>query len=150
MPSLPFLFKSAPAPAATLTRDHGLVLLVAAANVLVCNFWMAFRVVKARKRHGVKYPAMTGPPAFDCVMRGHLNTLENQPAALALLILSGAVCPRFAAAAGAVWVAGRVAYFMGYESGDPQKRLRGAWSHLGVFAQLFIIIKVGAGLVLRG
>ena len=36
MPSLPFLFAKAAAPAAlALTKDHGLVLLVAVANVLV-------------------------------------------------------------------------------------------------------------------
>lgn len=148
MPSLPFLFKSAPAPAPlALTRDHGLVLLVAAANVLVCQFYMSFRVVKARKQAKVAYPAMTGPPAFECVLRGHLNTLENQPAALALLILAGAVCPRAAAVAGAVWVVGRIVYFNGYATGDPEKRMYGAWNHFGTLAQLVIVVKAGLGLV---
>ena len=151
MPSLPFLFKPAPAaPGLALTRDHGLVLLVAAANVLVCNFWMAFRVGAARKQHGVSYPNMVGPDAFNCVMRGHLNSLEQQPAALALLILASAVCPRFAAAAGAVWVVGRVFYFLGYSTGEPAKRMWGAWSHFGTLAEIFIIVKVGLKLVTRG
>ena len=93
---------------------------------------------------------MTGPDAFHCVMRGHQNTIENQPAALALLILAGAVCPRFAAAAGAVWVVGRVCYFIGYSTGEPSKRMWGAWSHFGTLAQLFVIVKVGLKLVTRG
>lgn len=39
-------------------------------NPLVVNLWMSVRVGKARKAHNVKYPAMSGSDAFNCVMRG--------------------------------------------------------------------------------
>ncbi len=60
------------------------------------NGWMSVKVGQARKKYGVKYPAMYADKAsnkdadaFNCVQRGHQNTLENFPALLALLLVTG-------------------------------------------------------------
>lgn len=51
---------------------------------------------------------------------------------LALLVVAGLKYPITAAAAGAVYLIGRIVYFAGYSSGDPQKRLRGSFMYLGL------------------
>ena len=50
----------------------------------------ALRVMRAREEHGVRYPALYAPEnhekkkQFDCVQRGHQNTLENYAPAIAM------------------------------------------------------------------
>ena len=79
-----------------------------------------------------------------------MNTLEALPAFLALLLLAGVRTPMPAAFAGAVWIVGRVIYFIGYSTGDPKKRMRGAFHNFG-FLALLIMAGTSAGrLVLRG
>jgi glutathione S-transferase len=51
---------------------------------------------------------------------------------LALLVVAGLNYPITAAAAGAVYLVGRIVYFAGYSSGDPQKRLKGSFMYLGL------------------
>lgn len=60
---------------------------------------------------------------FNCVQRGHQNSLEIQPVFLALLILSGLCYPATAAALGASFLLGRVFYIKGYSTGDPARRI---------------------------
>ena len=86
---------------------------------------------------------MTGPAAFLCVLRGHLNTLENQPAELVMLLLSGLVAPRAAAISGAVWVVGRFLYFEGYATGNPKNRMRGAFNSFALLYQVFVVARAG-------
>ena len=49
--------------------------------------------------------------------------------------------PKLSAAAGWVWVAGRGVYALGYSTGDPAKRARGAFGYLGLFTLLGCAIK---------
>ena len=45
---------------------------------------------------------------FNCIQRSHQNTLENLPQFMFLLTMAGFSHPRLAAAAGWVWIAGRL------------------------------------------
>lgn len=126
-----------------LDQKHGLVLGTAVLGIAVVNGWMSFRVGKARKQYKVPYPTMYADPktitdadAFNCVQRGHQNTLENLPAFLTLLLTSGVEYPEAASVAGLVWIVGRIAYFQGYSSGDPKARYRGGFNHIGMLALL--------------
>jgi glutathione S-transferase len=53
---------------------------------------------------------------------------------LALLLVAGAPFPVTAAISGAVYSLGKLAYFMGYSTGDPNKRLWGSFSYFGLLA----------------
>lgn len=77
-----------------------------------------------------------------------MNTLENQPAALALLLLAALFKPCGSAIAGTVWIVGRIVYFLGYASGRPAARARGAFNHFGQLAQMYIVV-AGAVKLLR-
>jgi len=96
---------------------------------------MAFGVVGARKKYGVAYPALyaskeTAPTLsdddrqkFNCVQRGHQNSLEMLPSFLGLLAAAGIKYPATSAGLGAAYLLGRVFYFRGYSSGNPEKRV---------------------------
>ena len=93
---------------------------------------------QARKKYGVEYPEMYSKDSrvFNCIQRAHQNTLENLPQFFFLLTTGGFSCPKLAAVGGWVWVAGRVVYALGYSTGDPAKRVRGAFGYLGLFTML--------------
>jgi glutathione S-transferase len=78
-------------------------------------FWIGFRVGQARAKFGVKAPATTGNPDFERAYRVQMNTLEWMPIFLPAIWLAALYASDvFAAAAGLVWIAGRVLYLQGY------------------------------------
>ena len=87
--------------------------------------------------------------AFNCVQRGHQNTLETLPSFLSFLAVAGARYPGAAALAGAAFLLGRVFYFKGYASGDPKKRVSGIApvQYLGLLALLVMNVRFGVELV---
>ncbi|GAB2218863.1 hypothetical protein Droror1_Dr00002095 [Drosera rotundifolia] len=118
-----------------LPKEFGYVALVI---VLYCflNVWMAFQVGKARKKYKVFYPALYALESenkdaklFNCVQRGHQNSLELMPMFFTLLILGGLRHPVASAAIGLFYIVSRYLYFTGYASGVPEKRL----SNIGKF-----------------
>ncbi|KAK9814815.1 hypothetical protein WJX72_011943 [[Myrmecia] bisecta] len=123
----------------TLRPEHGYVLLVLLFAILSQGTWMGFKVIDARRRYKVKFPnlyANKSHPdahAFNCVQRGHQNTLEIMPSFLVLLVVAGYKFPVTAAIAGFLYCLGRIVYFKGYATGDPEKRLRGSFAFLGLF-----------------
>ena len=108
-----------PTTAITVPAAYPWVLSVASGSLLL-NFGQLFAVSRARKRAGIKYPALyadakdaeTRPEAkkFNCVQRAHQNTLEQAPYFLTALLISGLKHPRWAAISGAIWLLGRVLY----------------------------------------
>lgn len=102
-------------------QTHGLVALVTLAAILV-YFWMGLRVAGARRRSGIHAPSMTGDPVLERTIRVQANTLEWLPIFLPSLWLFAVYWnDPVAAAAGLVWIVGRILYAFGYVA-DPAKR----------------------------
>lgn len=78
-------------------------------------FFTAINVSRVRTKTGVKVPAMSGHPDFDRAFRIQMNTLEWLPIALpALWLFAIYVGDAIAAGIGAIWIIGRIVYFIGY------------------------------------
>lgn len=74
-----------------------------------------FNVGRARDKYKISAPGTTGHPVFDRRFRVQMNTLEQLVAFLPALWLFAAYGnPTLAAAIGALWIAGRVWYAIGY------------------------------------
>ncbi|GAA5822031.1 hypothetical protein JCM3770_002256 [Rhodotorula araucariae] len=127
---------------AVLPTDYPYVVAVGTLGVYAVLQYATVGVSRARKAANVPYPAPYAENAvadkdrnariFNCAQRAHANTLENLPIFLLSLFHTGLYHPRYAAVAGAIWIAGRLAYIRGYSSGDPAKRQRGAFQYLGL------------------
>jgi uncharacterized MAPEG superfamily protein len=79
-------------------------------------------VGRARVQHGVAAPATTGNPVFERYFRVQMNTLEQLVVFLpAIWLFAQFVDPHWAAGLGAVYLAGRLLYFMSYVK-DPKSR----------------------------
>jgi glutathione S-transferase len=95
-------------------------------------YWMSFQVAFARRKFGVSYPKMyaegddENAVGFNCVQRGHQNSLELAPQALVCQMLLGLKFPVTAAVLGVAWAIGRIVYFRGYATGVPKNRVAGA------------------------
>ncbi|MFT4252585.1 MAG: MAPEG family protein [Caulobacter sp.] len=102
-------------------QSHALVAIVTLA-ALICYIWMILRVGGARRRTGIEAPAMTGHPDLERHVRVQANTLEWLPVFLTSLWLFAIYWNDLvAAAAGVVWIIGRIIYALGYAA-DPKKR----------------------------
>ncbi|KAI8880176.1 membrane-associated proteins in eicosanoid and glutathione metabolism [Backusella circina FSU 941] len=122
-------------------REYGYVLGVAAVSALHL-FSLGVKVGQARKAAGVEYPYVYADRAeaekdkkkhiFNCVQRVHQNSLELFPVYSTLLLIGGLKHPEISAGAGAVYILGRMVYASGYSTGEPKKRVRGAFYYLGV------------------
>ncbi|XP_050230266.1 uncharacterized protein LOC126679310 [Mercurialis annua] len=139
-----------------ISKEYGYVALVIAAYCIL-NFWMSFQVGKARKKYKVFYPTLYASESenkdaklFNCVQRGHQNSLEMMPMFFVLMILGGFKHPCVAASLGCIYIVSRYFYFTGYSTGDPQKRLSiGKYGFLALFALKACTISFGISL-LRG
>lgn len=92
--------------------------------VLALLQFLAFgiAVARARRRYGVKAPAVTGHAVFERYFRVQMNTLEQLVVFIpALWLFAQFVHPHWAAALGAVYLLGRTLYFIGYVK-DPASR----------------------------
>jgi uncharacterized membrane protein YecN with MAPEG domain len=99
------------------------VALVTLLAVLV-YFWMAAMVARTRRRVGIFAPVMTGDPTLERTIRAHINTLEWLPIFLPSLWLFAIYWNSpVAAALGAVWIVGRIIYFVGYRAAAGKRRL---------------------------
>jgi glutathione S-transferase len=91
---------------------------------LAC-FGMALTVARAHAKSGILAPAMTGDAYLERCIRAHTNTLEWMPIFLPALWLFAVYCsPTWASIVGAVWIVGRILYFLGYRAA-PGKRYPG-------------------------
>ncbi|EFX85347.1 hypothetical protein DAPPUDRAFT_230544 [Daphnia pulex] len=116
---------------------YGYVILTGVASGFLLT-WQAFQVGKMRRKAGINYPIMYSSDTtgnghlFNCYQRVHQNTLEGYPLFLMLLFTGGLQHPIPSSVAGVVWIVGRVIYSLGYYTGDPKKRVRGAFGNLSI------------------
>lgn len=80
--------------------------------------------------------------AFNCIQRGHQNTIENLPCVLALLLVNWLTFPSYAAGCGFIWAAGRVLYMLGY-SRSVETRMWGAIAYVGLLGLIALSIASG-------
>lgn len=79
-------------------------------------FFTSTRVARARAKFKIMPPAIAGHPDFERVFRVQMNTLEWLPIFLpSLWLFAIYVSDLWAALCGLVWIAGRIAYMIGYE-----------------------------------
>lgn len=111
---------------------------------LLFYFITGARVARARARFGIKAPAISGNPDFERIFRVQMNTLEWLPIFLpSLWLFAFYVNDAIAAAIGAVWIAGRIAYLVGY-SNAASKRGRG----FAIQASATIVLWLGSALAI--
>ncbi|MBR0736798.1 MAPEG family protein [Bradyrhizobium liaoningense] len=78
-------------------------------------FFTTINVSRSRTKTGIKVPATLGHPDFERAFRIQMNTLEWMPIFLpALWLFAINIGDAIAAGLGAVWIIGRVVYFVGY------------------------------------
>ncbi|HEX9212386.1 MAG TPA: MAPEG family protein [Bradyrhizobium sp.] len=78
-------------------------------------FFTCMNVSRSRGKTGIKVPAMSGHPDFERAFRIQMNTLEWMPIFLpSLWLFSIYISDAVAAGIGAVWIIGRIVYFIGY------------------------------------
>jgi glutathione S-transferase len=107
---------------------------------LLLYFVTSTQVARARATFGIKAPAISGHPDFERIFRVQMNTLEWLPIFLpSLWLFATYISDAIAAAIGLVWIAGRIAYLIGY-SNAANKRGRG----FGIQAGATIVLWLGA------
>ncbi|AWP16762.1 Microsomal glutathione S-transferase 3 isoform 2 [Scophthalmus maximus] len=111
--------------------------------------YLAVKVGAARKKYDVKYPTMYSDKeqTFNCIQRAHQNTLEVYTQWLVFLTIAALVYPLSASVLGAIWVTSRLSYAWGYYTGDPSKRMKGAYGYIGYFGVIFLSISVALQLL---
>ncbi|XP_062851839.1 microsomal glutathione S-transferase 3b [Trichomycterus rosablanca] len=111
--------------------------------------YLGVKVGGARKKYNVKYPTMysTKDDVFNCIQRAHQNTLEVYPQWLVFQTIAALVYPTAAAVLGAIWVTSRFSYAWGYYTGDPSKRMYGAYGYIGLFGVIILSISVALQLL---
>jgi glutathione S-transferase len=95
--------------------------LLAATSTFFLNSYHSINTGNYRKKAKVNYPAAYAPAErtdedahrFNCAQRAHANYIENQPSALAALLLAGLRFPITSAIMGAGWTVSRYLYMAG-------------------------------------
>ncbi|KAK1439278.1 hypothetical protein QVD17_05094 [Tagetes erecta] len=138
-----------------LPKEYGYILLTIVAYCFL-NAYMQIQVGKARKKYNVSFPILYATEAdskdfkiYNCVQRGHQNSLELLPMFFILLVLGGLKHPITCSLLGVGYIVCRYFYFTGYASGDPKRRLPiGKYSNLAMLGLVIVNIWFGLSLVL--
>jgi glutathione S-transferase len=91
--------------------------LTALVTLLAVLFYFStcINVSRSRAKTGIKVPATSGHPDFERAFRIQMNTLEWLPIFLpSLWLFAILISDAIAAGIGAVWIIGRIVYFIGY------------------------------------
>lgn len=111
--------------------------------------YLGVKVGSARKKYNVQYPTMYSDKenVFNCIQRAHQNTLEVYPQWLVFQTITALVYPLTASILGSIWVTSRFSYAWGYYTGDPAKRMNGAYGYIGYLGVIIISIYIALQLV---
>lgn len=102
-------------------------------------------VGRARVKYAVSAPAVTGHPLFERFFRVHQNSLEQLIVFVPAVWLFGLfVSAKWAAIIGAVFLAARILYAIGYVAA-PERREAGAW--LTALAEVVLVIGALIGVI---
>ena len=94
------------------------IVLVTVAALLLYVYMSVVLVSRARVKHGIPAPTMTGNADFERVVRVQMNTLEWLPVFVAAFWMCAAYWdPRIVALGGVAWIVGRVLYMQSYSKG---------------------------------
>jgi glutathione S-transferase len=96
------------------------------------NFLHTSNTGALRKTAKIPYPLTYAPSTnttpeahrFNCAQRSHANFIENQPTALAGMLIAGLRFPIAASVLGAGWTVCRWLYMRGYSKGEATGRGR--------------------------
>ena len=117
---------------------------IVAMFALVQFLYFGVAVGRARGRHGVTAPAVTGDETFECFHRAHQNTLEQMAVFIPAIMCAGYYSnPLIAAAVGLIYLAGRAYYFRCYVV-EPDSRGAGMIATMLANVVLVIMALVGA------
>ena len=106
-----------------MERYYPVALVTIACSLML--FGMATAVARAHGKTGIAPPTMTGHPDLENAVRAHMNTIEGLPLFLPSMWLFAIYWnANWAAALGAIWIVGRILYFVGYTKA-PNKRFAG-------------------------
>ncbi|XP_043997915.1 microsomal glutathione S-transferase 3b [Gambusia affinis] len=124
---------------ANVPSSYGFVILIYLYS-WVMLVYLAAQVIEARTKYKVKYPAMYSDKdqMFNCIQRAHQNTLEVYPQWLVFQTIAASLYPLTASVLGAVWVTSRFFYAWGYYTGEPEKRMNGAFGYIGYFGVILM------------
>jgi uncharacterized MAPEG superfamily protein len=115
-------------------------------------FYTSVPVGRARGKHGIKAPAMTGHEDLERAVRVHMNSLEQFALFLPMLwvaTLTFTLVAWLPAALGLIWVAGRFIYMQAYLR-DPGSRSTGFLITLLATAGLVILSVIGVAMSWNG
>ncbi|CAO3629638.1 unnamed protein product [Cunninghamella blakesleeana] len=125
----------------TIPQEYRYVLAASAVSVFQL-FFMGAQVGRARSKAKVPYPYVYAERAeaekddlknkFNCTQRIHQNSLELFPPFIVSLLIGGLKHPLLSSTAAAVYILGRFVYAINYSTGEPQKRVRGAFAYFGL------------------
>lgn len=111
--------------------------LVTILTVLV-YFWTLLKVGSGRRTHQIAAPTMTGPDAFNRIIRVQANTLEALPLFLpALWLVALSWQDLWAAAIGVFFPIGRFLYAQGYYAAAEK---RGTGFVIGMLSSFILIL----------
>lgn len=111
-------------------------------------FYTSVPVGRARGKHGIKAPAMSGHEDLERAVRVHMNSLEQFALFLPMLwvaTLTFTLVTWLPAALGLIWIAGRFIYMQAYLR-DPATRSTGFLITLLATAGLVILSVIGVAM----
>lgn len=103
-------------------------------------------VGRARGRHGIKAPAVSGHPDFERALRVQMNTLEQTVMFLPVLWLAAQpyANPTWAGLLGLLWVVARAWYAIAYSRAAEKRH----WPFvLGMLAWAALVVLAGWGVI---